>query len=329
MTQRISRRKALSLLGGGTLAAAFPAVTLRAQGSGPLHLGIQTTIWGAVAIVAEAEKTFAKAGVNVVVDKFDSGANARDAMIGGHVDVVSIGATPFITGVAKSDLVAIGMVAYAGSTLALVGSKKSGIKTVPGLKGKKIASQLGSQTDYVFQNKIMPAFGLQKGDYQVINVKFRDHVSAMASGSVDAFAGVEPYPAVAEVEGLGNIITDYSKYDIVPVILGTNNSVLKKRQDDLIKFMHGWVAASNLCRKEPDKAAHIVGDFFRAKGYKMKDDIFKLALSHMDVTPTYKPELKEYLAGVANTMVGRGQLNQVPNLDHALNRDILKKTGLA
>lgn len=329
MTQDISRRKALTLLGGGALAAAFPAVTLRAQGSGPLHLGIQTTIWGAVAIVAEAEKTFEKAGVNVVVDKFDSGANARDAMIGGHVDLVSIGATPFITGVAKSDLVAIGMVAYAGGTLALVASKKSGIKTVAELKGKKIASQLGSQTDFVFQNKIMPAFGLKKGDYQVVNVKFRDQVSAMASGSVDAFAGVEPYPAVAEVEGLGTILTDYSKYDIVPVILGTNNTVLKNRQDDLVKFMHGWVAASNLCRNDPAKAANIIGNFFRAKGYKMKDDVFKVALSHMDVTPSFKPELKDYLTGVANTMVGRGQINAVPNLDHALHREILKKTGLA
>lgn len=329
MTQDISRRKVLSLMGGGALAAAFPAITLRAQGSEPLHLGIQTTIWGAVAIVAEAEKMFEKAGANVVVDKFDSGANARDAMISGRVDLVSIGATPFITGVAKSNLVAIGMVAYAGGTLALVGSKKEGIKTVSELKGKKIASQLGSQTDYVFQNKIMPAFGLKKGDYQVVNVKFRDHVSAMASGSVDAFAGVEPYPSVAEVNGLGNIITDYSKYDIVPVLLGTNATVLKNRQDDLVKFMHGWVAASNLCRNEPDKAARILGDFFRAKGYKMEDDIFKLALKRMDVTPSYKPELKNYLEGVAKTMVGRGQLGQMPDLDHALNREILKKAGLA
>lgn len=328
MTQRISRRKALALIGGGTLAAALPAVTLRAQGNEPLHLGIQTTLWGAVGIVAEAEKMFEKAGVNVIVDKFDSGANARDAMIAGRVDTVSIGATPFITGVAKSDLVAIGMVAYAGGTLALVGSKKEGIKTVAELKGKRIASQLGSQTDYVFQNKIMPAFGLKKGDYQVINVKFRDHVSAMASGSVDAFAGVEPYPAVAVLNDIGNVITDYTKYDIVPVLLGTNHTVLKNRQNDLVKFMHGWVAASNLCRDDPAKAANILGNFFRAKGYKMKDDIFKLALSHMDVTPTYKPELKEYLAGVAKTMVGRGQLSQMPDLDHALNRDILKKVGL-
>ena len=201
------RRKTLAMLGGSALAAALP-VTARAQGKAPLKFGIQTTIWGAVALVAEAEKLFEKAGVNVEVVKFDSGANARDAMISGHIDVVSIGATPFVVGVAKSNLVAIATSCYAGSTLALVAGKKSGIKTVADLKGKKIASQLGSQTDHVFQDKIAPAFGLKKGDFEVINTKFADHVAAMASGAVDAFAGVEPYPAVAEVEGLGTVLTD-------------------------------------------------------------------------------------------------------------------------
>jgi ABC-type nitrate/sulfonate/bicarbonate transport system substrate-binding protein len=125
---------------------------------------------------------------------------------------------------------------------------------------------LGSQTDEVFQRKIAPAFELKKGDFQVINVKFRNHVSALASGSVDAFAGVEPYPAVAEVEGIGSVLTDYSKYDIVPVMLATNEEILTKREADLAKFIKCWKLAVQLCRDEPDRAAHIVGDFFRGRG---------------------------------------------------------------
>ena len=323
MTQHISRRKALQLLGGGTLAAALP-LTVRAA-NGPLHLGIQTTIWGSVALIAEAEKMFAKAGADVVVDKFDSGAGGRDAMISGHIDCVSIGATPFVIGVAKSNLVAFGMVAYAGGTLALVAGSKSGIKTVADLKGKRVASQLGSQTDQVFQNKIAPAFGLKKGDYQVINTPFANHVSALASGSVDAFAGVEPYPSVAVLDGIGRILTDYSKYDIVPVLLATNNEILKKRQADLVKFMKGWNMAAKLCRDERDRAAHIVGNFFRKKGYDMKDDVFKLSLKHMDVTTTFRPELQGYLTTLAGTLVKNHKLPAMPNMDHALSDVILKK----
>ena len=325
MTRSVSRRKVLSLLGGGALAAAFPAVSLRAQQGGPLRLGIQTTIWGAVAIVAEAEKLFEKAGVNVTVNKFGAGAAARDAMISGHIDLVSIGATPFVVGVAKSGLVAIGTVLYGGSTLALVAGKKSGIKTVADLKGKKVASQVGSSTDSVFQNRIAPSFGLKKGDFQVINVKFADHVSALASGSVDAFAGVEPNPSLAELEGYGTILTDYSKYDIVPVLLGTNRNVLDTRGDDVVKFMRGWFEAVKLCREQPAKAANLVGEFFRGRGLNIKDEVFRLALGRMDITPTFRPELKGYLKEEAERLVKRGQLTEAPNLDHALDERILKK----
>jgi NitT/TauT family transport system substrate-binding protein len=321
MSRRIHRRDVLKILGAGALGAALPA---RAQGREPLRFGIQTTIWGAVAIVAEAEKTFEKAGGNVTVVKFDSGANARDAMIGGKIDVVSIGATPFIVGVARSNLVAIGTSCYAGGTLALVASRKSGIKSVADLKGRKIASQLGSQTDHVFQNKIMPAYGLKKGDYEVVNAKFADHVAAMASGAVDAFAGVEPYPSVAEVDGLGTILTDYTKYDIVPVILATNHNVLATRRDDLVKFMRGWRMAVDISRRDPGRAANIVGNFFRSRGYTMKDDVFALAMKRMDITTEYRPELKSYLTEMAETLVRDKRLSEVPDLDRALNRELLK-----
>jgi sulfonate transport system substrate-binding protein len=321
---RISRRNMLRLLGGSAIAAAMPGQLARAQG-GPLRFGIQTTIWGAVAIIAEAEKTFAKAGGNVEVVKFGSGAQARDAMIAGHIDVVSIGAPPFLLGVAKSNLVAIGISCYAGGTLSLVASKKSGIKSVKDLRGKKIASQLGSATDNGFQNKIMPAYGMKKGDYQVVNTKFAEHVSALASGAVDAFAGVEPFPSVAEVEGIGTILTDYSKYDIVPVILATNHDVLAKREADLVTFMRGWVMAADIYRKNPKKAVTIVGDFFRGRGQKMNDDVFRLAMRRMDVTTSYRPELRKYMTELGELLVKQKRLDAVPNIDRALDQRVLKK----
>ena len=54
-----SRRKALQLIGGSALFTIVPASAVRAQGAKtPLTLGIQTSVWGAVGMVAEAEKMF-------------------------------------------------------------------------------------------------------------------------------------------------------------------------------------------------------------------------------------------------------------------------------
>ena len=328
MTHRMSRRKVLTLLGGSALAAAFPARSLHAQGA-PLTLGIQTSTWGAVGMVAEAEKLFEKAGANVVVQKFDSGRTVRDAMVAGRIDLGSLGAAPFVVGAAKGDMGALGTVAYAGGTLAIVASKKSGIKTVADLKGKKVASQLGSETDHVFQNKIAPAFGLKQGDFQVVNVKFHDHVSALAGGSVDAFAGVEPYPSLAEVEGLGIIVTDYSKYDIVPLMLAVNRPVLEKRSSELVPFLKGWLAAVRMFKDNPQRVIAIVWNFYKSQGYNVQEEVIRRALLHMDVTPNYVPELKAYLTDIAQTLMKRGQIASVPDWDKVLDREMLRRATQA
>ena len=328
MTHRMSRRKVLTLLGGSALATAFPARSLHAQGA-PLTLGIQTSTWGAVGMVAEAEKLFEKAGANVVVQKFDSGRTVRDAMVAGRIDLGSLGAAPFVVGAAKGDMGALGTVAYAGGTLAIVASKKSGIKTVADLKGKKVASQLGSETDHVFQNKIAPAFGLKQGDFQVVNVKFHDHVSALAGGSVDAFAGVEPYPSLAEVEGLGIIVTNYSKYDIVPLMLAVNRPVLEKRSSELVPFLKGWLAAVRMFKDNPQRVIAIVWNFYKSQGYNVQEEVIRRALLHMDVTPNYVPELKAYLTDIAQTLVKRGQIASVPDWDKVLDREMLRRATQA
>lgn len=321
----IARRKVLAMLGGSALTAALP-VSVRAQGKAPLTLGIQTSTWGAPGMVAEAEKLFEKAGVTVIVHKFDSGRAVRDAMVAGRIDLGSLGAAPFVLGAAKGEMGALGTVAYAGGTLAVVASKKSGMKTVADLKGKKVASQLGSETDHVFQNKIAPHYGLKPGaDFQVINVKFHDHISALAGGSADAFAGVEPYPSIAEVDGLGVVLTDYSKFDIVPLLLAVNRPVLDRRADELVAFLKGWLAAVKMFKDQPQRVTNVVWNFYKSQGYTVPEEVIRRALVHMNVTPEYVPELKGYLTDIAQTLVGKGQIAAVPDWDKVLDRKMLQR----
>ena len=92
----------------------------------------------------------------------------------------------------------------------------SGITKVADLKGKKIASQVGSTLDNVFKKRIAPEAGLQASDYSIVNVQFSDQVAALAAGSVDAFLGLEPFCAIAEYRKLAVQLTDYYKYDTIP-----------------------------------------------------------------------------------------------------------------
>jgi predicted house-cleaning noncanonical NTP pyrophosphatase (MazG superfamily) len=44
----------------------------------------------------------------------------------------------------------------------------------------------------------------------------------------------------------------------------------------------------------------------------------------MDITTEYRPELKSYLTEMAETLVRDKRLSEVPDLDRALNRELLK-----
>ncbi len=319
---RIERRDFLKAAGAAAVASAWPLRTY-AQSNEPLNLGFQNTSWGTVAMVAEAEKTFDKAGANVSFHRFGSGKETRDAMISGRIDVGVLGGTPFVVGAAKGDMAAIGIAMYAGKTNAIVAARDSGIKTVKDLKGKRVASQLGSATNYVFLNKILPKFGLSKDDVHIVNVTFQNQVAAIVGKSADAFAGVEPFPSVAEVEGLGHAVIDYSQFDMQPVFLAVNAPVLEKRKSQLVAFMHGWLDAVHIVNKEPARAVMIVWNQFKAQGYDTKEAVFKLMLTKLEVKPQYVPDLRQYLDDQAAVLVKGKQIASVPDWNKILDTSVL------
>ena len=288
-----------------------------------INFGYQTTSWGSLGMIAESKDLFKKAGADVKIFHFSSGKDARNAMISGRVDAGVIGATPFIIGAAKGDMEAIALALYGAKTLAVVAGVKSGIKTLADLKGKKVGSQLGSATDFVFQNKIMPKAGLKKEDVQIVNVRFQNHVAALTAGSIDAFAGVEPFPSVAEVNGLGKVLTDYSSYDLQPIILAANTKTIKENHDNLVAFTRGWLASVKLYQDHRDEATQIVLKFFKDKGFDVNEKIIKLMLSKIDVNPDFGPQLKSYLENQSKVLLSQKKIAAVPDWGKLLNGSIL------
>ncbi len=323
-----TRRDAMRMMGGVAAGAGWLAHAGRAAAApaGPsISFGYQATLWGAPAIVAEDEKLFQGLGANVRMQRFSSGKAVRDAMIAGGVDMGSLGGTPFIVGVAKGEVAAVGAIAYAGRTLMVVAHKDAGIKGVAGLKGKKVGSQRGSSTDHILQNKILPAFGLSKGDVQIVNVSFQDHVSALASRSVDAFAGVDPYPTITEHMGIGVVLTDYSKFDLTPVLIAVNRPVLEKNRGAVVEFLKGWLRSVRIFKEDPERAVNVVWNNFKAQGYDVPKAVIKTSVSHMEITAEFIPELKPYLVEQSKVLVEQRQIDKVPDWDRELVRGPLEE----
>lgn len=312
MKQRQQQRR--SLLGAAAAAALSPTIIAPSWAqSAPIRFGFQNTSWGSIGMVAEAEDMFRKAGVTVTVNRFDSGKAVRDAMIADRIDIGVLGTTPLIVGVAKGEVAPVAMAMYAGRTNALVAGKNSGIKTVADLKGRKVGTQLGSATDNVFVTKVLAKFGLTKNDVTLVNTKFENHVAALAGRSIDAFAGVEPFPSVAVTEGIGVSLLDYADFDMVPVWLGINKPVLEKRRDAVVAFLRGWIAAVDLVRKSPDRAATVVQDNFTRMGFTISKAAISSMLGKIDPSPDYVPGLEAYLREESQLLIANKQIPAMPN----------------
>jgi ABC-type nitrate/sulfonate/bicarbonate transport system substrate-binding protein len=245
-------------------------------------------------------------------------------MIAGRVDIGVFGSTPLIVGAAKGEVVAIGMAMYAGKTLAVVAGAKSGIKSIADLKGKKVGSQIGSTTNGIFQNKILPAFGLSSSDITTVNVPFPNHVAALASGSIDAFAGVEPYVSLVEANDIGRTLVDYSKYDLTPVVIGANLSAIEQKRDAVVAFLRGWLRAVDLLKSNEAKAMQIVLDNFKGQGFDISEKAVKLLFSKIDVTPDFMPALTDYLNEEAKILLEKKQISAIPDWNTRLDRTLMQ-----
>lgn len=325
-SKTLSRRTALKGAGVAALSASLPfaATTITSHAAmAPVRLGYQFHLWGAPAVVALKKGYFKDEGLEVTGRKFASGKDTRDAMIANSVDIGTVGITPFIVGATRGAMSAVGVVCYAGKTGLVMA--KPGIKTVADLKGKRIASQVGSTLDSVFKNAIAPAAGLHKGDYTILNSRFADHVQALASGSADAFLGLEPFCSIAEAEGIAVPLTDYYKYDLIPNMLAVNNSYLDAHPDTCVAFLRGWLKAVKLFKEDPAAADKIMLSVYSGRNYNISAKIINSALSRLIVNPEFIPELPSYIVTQAKALVKSGRLDKVPDPNKILRRDLLQK----
>jgi NitT/TauT family transport system substrate-binding protein len=315
---REKRRKMVFSIGAASLLGLPASRLVLGATSEPFSLGSQYTLWGMVDLIGKEERLFDKAGIQLDERIFDSGKSARDAILAGRLDAAVLGATPFVVGASKGGMVSIATVAYAGKTIAVVAGTHTNIKSVANLRGKTIGTQVGSSTHNDFETLIAPKYGLKKGDYKIINIKFADLGAALASKSIDAFAGDEPQPAIAEYKGYGRTLVTYDDFVQVPVMLGASTTTTQKRHDAVVAFLKGWLSSVRFIHDNPQRASQHLWKVFSSQGLDLPQPVILRSMQKMRVDPHYDVGLKAYLTKTANALKADGQIDNVPNWDEVL-----------
>jgi sulfonate transport system substrate-binding protein len=290
-----------------------------------LRLGYQETTWGAPLILANDIDAWQDTGLEVDPMALSSGNDIRDGVIAGSLDAGSMGATTFTVSASKGEAVAVAVLAYAGETDAIVVPNDSSIESVEDLDGMKVGSQEGSTTNEIFVSKILPAHGLSEGDIEPVNMKFQDMYSAMVSGQIDAFAGVDPYPTLAEHNDEGRVVTTFDEYDPTPLYLVVSKEMADENPGQVVDLVEGWLRTVEQWKSDPEGTVETVSNVFAEAGTSLDTEVVEESLAHLNVTPDFLPDTEQYLTELAQSLQSQGAIDELPDWSESIDTSFLEK----
>ena len=112
---------------------------------------------------------------------------------------------------------------------ALVTRKGSGIATVADLRGKRVAVTRGTDPD-IFLIRALAAAGLSEKDIKPVLLQHPDGRTALDRGDVDAWAGLDPLMAAAEIEN-GDVLFYRDKAANTYGVLDVREAFAKEHPD--------------------------------------------------------------------------------------------------
>lgn len=252
------RRLLLKALGIGAASAAvgMPGIS-RAQSTkvrvGYIHtVAVDGQIWA-----GEHIGSWKKEGLDMEFIKFDSGLAVFQAMVGGSIDLVAVGAyAANFPANGQGKVFLINSIEYATAQLWV--RTDQGVKSFADLKGKKISTAIGSTAD-VFLRTALKANGLNPSkDVEIINQRMPDAVSGFIAGAIPAVALWVPFNlAVAKNVPAAKMLVDASAYYPKSAIIGgwvASNDFYARHPDVMKRVVRAWIAANDYLVSKPDEA---------------------------------------------------------------------------
>ena len=319
------RRNLMIGAGAGLMMASFGKPS-SAQAKFKLKQGYQTNIWGMPTYYMVQSGILQKHGFEVEEFQVPSGNITMQQMVAKQVDMGTYAGPSLMLGHEKGGVIGIALIEYVGKTNAVVARKDLNITKIEQLKGLKVANQTGSSAGNIFVNLIGPKNNLPKGSYQEIRMNVNDMVSALAAKTVDVIVTVEPYTAISEAEGLGNMILNYSDYDRLPVFMAATPEYVAANGDALVAYLKAWIESGKEMKANPDKLAEVVHKFYTSKGYTMALSTMKKAMAGVEVDVSFPAkDMIPYMTKHAEDLIAAKTLKAVPDFAKVFNTSFYDK----
>src|SRR6516162_2769216 len=265
----LSRRSLLA----ATLALALLPSTQLCAADNPKEIRIDWATYNPVSMVLKEkqllEKDFSKDGISIVWVQTLGSNKALEFLNAGSIDFGSTaGSAALVAKINGNPIKAIYVYSRPEWT-ALVTRKDSAISKIADLKGKRVAVTRGTDPR-IFLVRALLSAGLSEKDIQPVLLQHPDGKTALIRGDVDAWAGLDPMMAQAEIEdgaklfyrnaaantwGILNVREEFAKQnpDLVKRVLGVYEEARKYALSHYDELKADFIAVTKLPEAVVDK----------------------------------------------------------------------------
>ncbi|NWK73712.1 aliphatic sulfonate ABC transporter substrate-binding protein [Acinetobacter sp. SwsAc6] len=216
------------------------------------------------------EKAFPQSQIKWV---FSQGSNrSLEYLNSGSIDFASTAGLAAVLSKANGSPIKTVYIQSQPEWTALLVAKNSNIKNLKDLKAKKIAATKGTDP-YLFTLQALETVGLTKRDVQLVHLQHPDGKTALERGQVDAWAGLDPLMASAQLQSGAKLLyrnVSFNSYSVLSV----KDAFAKENSETVTTVIKAYEQARKWAKAHPDQVATLL-----AKESKLPLNVAKLQIS--------------------------------------------------
>jgi NitT/TauT family transport system substrate-binding protein len=203
--------------------------------------------------IARDKGYFKEEGVDVKLIIMENTSLKMGALMAGKIDAVASTADEFPIYMKPGNLLYyILAVDNSKGGDGIVSNKD--IKTVAELKGKKVACEVGSVSQF-FLNALLREVNLTQNDVKLINMTATDAGVAFVAQRADAAVTWEPHLSQGASKEHGHILIDSSQRPgLIVDVVAVREETMKNREAELKAFVRAWQRALEFIEEDPNEA---------------------------------------------------------------------------
>ncbi|MEP7206274.1 MAG: ABC transporter substrate-binding protein [Casimicrobiaceae bacterium] len=214
--------------------------------------------------VAVAEGFYKDVGLDVTLVQGNGSGNTAQLVANGRAQLAYADAVAVSQLIAKGAPMKIVATIYQSNPNAVMALKKTGIKSVADLKGKKVGvPSASSQTTML--PLLLKSNNIKESDITMIDMPVASMVPALLQGQVDAVLGsIDAYQIQAEAQGAQLDVYRFADHGVptVSTSIFASNDFLKSSPDVVKKFIAASLKGWSFALDNPAKAVKDVKQVF-------------------------------------------------------------------